>query len=112
MSSNACAKKGKDDISDDSFECGLCSWGQTTKICISCEQKLEQAENDDNDISQNDTEDFNSVTIQKNASICANCGKEGTNVTNTCNKCKEVSIAMPHVRRNIDINIRRHVKGE
>jgi len=23
-------------------------------------------------------------------SVCANCGKEGTDVTNTCNKCKEV----------------------
>ena len=23
-------------------------------------------------------------------SICANCGKEGADVTNTCNKCKEV----------------------
>ena len=24
------------------------------------------------------------------SNTCANCGKEGTNVTNTCNKCKEV----------------------
>ena len=27
-------KRGKDDSSD-SFECSLCSWGQTTKICTS-----------------------------------------------------------------------------
>jgi len=63
------AKRGKDDSGDDSFECSLCSWGQTTKICITCEQKLEQAKNDD--ISQNDTEDFNSDTIQNNTSTCA-----------------------------------------
>ena len=25
-----------------------------------------------------------------NSNICANCGKEGTDVTNTCNKCKSV----------------------
>jgi len=79
-------KRGKDDSSD-SFECSLCSWGQTTKICKSCEQKLEQAKNDDDD----DNEDFNSVTKQKNTSTCASCGKEGySDDMNTCNKCKEV----------------------
>ena len=25
-----------------------------------------------------------------NTNTCANCGKEGTDVTNTCNKCKSV----------------------
>ena len=27
---------------------------------------------------------------EENVSICANCGKEGSDVTNTCNKCKQV----------------------
>jgi len=81
-------KRGKDDSSD-SFECSLCSWGQTTKICISCEQKLEQAKNDD--LSQNDTEDSNSVAILDDMSTCASCGKVGkSDDMNTCNKCKAV----------------------
>ena len=25
-----------------------------------------------------------------NASVCANCGKEGSDISNTCNKCKQV----------------------
>ena len=29
-------------------------------------------------------------TADKDVSICANCGKEGSDVTNTCNKCKQV----------------------
>ena len=32
-----------DDDDEDLFECSLCSWGQTKRLCTSCEQKLEQA---------------------------------------------------------------------
>ena len=38
-----------------------------------------------NDILQN-----TSITDDKEVSVCANCGKEGTNVNNTCNKCNSV----------------------
>jgi len=35
---------------DDRGECGLCGWGQTSKMCTSCEQKVEQANaNEDDD---------------------------------------------------------------
>ena len=30
----------------DKEECGLCGWGQTSKMCTSCEQKIEQANAD------------------------------------------------------------------
>jgi len=30
----------------DKGECGLCGWGQTSKLCISCAQKIEQANAD------------------------------------------------------------------
>ena len=32
--------------SDDKEECGLCGWGQTSKMCTSCAQKVEQANTD------------------------------------------------------------------
>ena len=61
----------------------------------------------------------NMSTIDKDKSkdgvssnICANCGKEGSDITNTCNKlCKQVKYSMPHVKRNIDTNIRKIVKN-
>jgi len=36
------------------------------------------------------TEGINSVTLLDDKSICANCGKEGNDVNNVCNKCKMV----------------------
>ena len=41
---------------------------------------------------------------------CANCGKEGNNL-NICNKCKAATIVMPPVKRSIDQNINKTVKG-
>jgi len=32
----------------------------------------------------------NTSTSESTTLVCANCGKEGSDVTNTCNKCKEV----------------------
>ena len=32
----------------------------------------------------------NTSTTDTTSNICANCGKEGSDVTNTCNKCKSV----------------------
>jgi len=32
--------------SDDKEECGLCGWGQTSKMCTSCEQKIESCNNE------------------------------------------------------------------
>ena len=48
--------------------------------CTSCKQ------NNIDDI----TEGINSVAILDDKSICANCGKNGNDVKNTCNKCKMV----------------------
>jgi len=31
-----------------------------------------------------------STGVDSSISMCANCGKEGTNINNTCNKCKQV----------------------
>ena len=36
------------------------------------------------------TEGIDSVSILDNKSICANCGKEGSDVMNLCNKCNQV----------------------
>jgi len=37
------------------------------------------------------TEGINRVGIlDSEVQICANCGKEGSDVTNTCNKCKSI----------------------
>ena len=33
---------------------------------------------------------MNTADNEDNVSICANCGKQGSDVTNTCNKCKSV----------------------
>ena len=41
-------------------------------------------------IVDNITEGINSVAILDDKSICANCGKEGNDVNNVCNKCKMV----------------------
>jgi len=70
----------------DSFECSLCSWGQTKKVCISCEQKLHHAKNNVDSIL---IEGIDKVAID-DVSTCANCGKEGSDVNNECNKCKMV----------------------
>ena len=35
--------KEEETTNDESFECGLCGWGQTDKICTSCAQKMEVA---------------------------------------------------------------------
>jgi len=32
----------------------------------------------------------NMSTADKDVSVCANCGKEGSDINNTCNKCKQV----------------------
>ena len=75
---------------DDSFECSLCSWGQTNKVCTSCEQKLEQAKDNDN-ADSDDTDSSCSTEDELDISACANCGKEGnSDDMNTCNKCKSV----------------------
>jgi len=53
------------------------------KECTSCEQKLDDAP----------CELLNDMSIRYHAdsiSTCANCGKEGSDVKNTCNKCKLV----------------------
>ena len=83
---------------DDSVECSLCGWGQTKKICISCEQKMEKAMN--NDTSRNNNTDTCSieqdiydhiVRVSTTLDKCAACGKEGdSDEMNTCNKCKYV----------------------
>ena len=42
-------------------------------------------------ISDNDNNTDKAATNEDNElSVCANCGKEGSDVTNTCNKCKMV----------------------
>ena len=35
----------------DDNDCGLCGWDQSTKLCTSCEQKMEHAKNDTDDAS-------------------------------------------------------------
>ena len=35
----------------DDNDCGLCGWGQSTKMCTSCEQKMKHAKNDTDDAS-------------------------------------------------------------
>ena len=51
------------------------------KECTSCEQNYVN----------NIIEDFNSVAIQDDMSMCASCGKEGnSDDMNTCNKCQSV----------------------
>ena len=84
-------------MSSDSFECSICSQGQTKKVCISCEQKcvdflnqalqpLQHAKNNVDDI----TEGIDKVAVD-NVTTCASCGKEGKDSDmNTCNKCKMV----------------------
>ena len=52
----------------------------SNKVYTSCEQT------DVNNI----TEGIDSIAIQDDISICANCGKEGSDVNNICNKCKQV----------------------
>ena len=52
---------------------------------ISRQRNISNTKYDVNNI----TEDFNSIAIN-DASVCANCGKEGSDVNNTCNKCKSV----------------------
>ena len=48
--------------------------------------------NDDGVCEMNDMlQNMSTADVEEtNASICANCGKVGSNVTNTCNKCKSV----------------------
>ena len=86
-----------EDIKDDeSFECSLCSWGQTKKICKSCEQKLEQAKNEEcTSCEQNNVNDIiegiTNIAVLDDVTACASCGKEGKDSDmNTCNKCKMV----------------------
>ena len=73
-------------------ECGAedeISAAANKKECTSCEQK------NDNDVGAS-FELLNDMIISDNdtaadiISTCANCGKEGSDVTNTCNKCKSV----------------------
>jgi len=66
------------------------------------------------------TEGINRVGIlDSKVQICANCGKEGSDITNTCNKCESVMYCnaackktMQHVRKNTGINIRKSVRDE
>jgi len=88
MSSTDTMKDGKDNnidaaiteetksvaMSDDSKK-------NTDKKCTSYEQ---------NTTMDNITEDLNSVAIRNDTSVCGNCGKEGSDVNNICNKCKQV----------------------
>ena len=79
---------------DDSVECSLCGWGQTKKICTSCEQKLQQAKNEEcTSCEQIDkiTEGIENVAVHDDVPKCASCGKKGNDSDmNTCNKCKMV----------------------
>ena len=40
VASDMLSSLSQNDDDDDSFECSLCSWGQTKRLCTSCEQKL------------------------------------------------------------------------
>jgi len=87
MSSTDTMKDGKDNnidaaiteeiksvaMSDDSKK-------DTDKKCTSYEQNT----------MNNITEDLNSMAIRNDTSVCGNCGKEGSDVNNICNKCKQV----------------------
>ena len=53
--------------------------------------------NKNNDTSNDDVCEMNDMLqnmktddIEETVSVCANCGREGSDVTNTCNKCKMV----------------------
>ena len=75
-----------DNKTDCAAECGCTEEeiSSNKKECTSCEQK-----NDDgvpcqllNDMSISD--------VSADINTCANCGKEGSDINNTCNKCKSV----------------------
>jgi len=55
----------------------------------SCKDGTSKSKSDDGVCEVNDMLHSMSTT-DKDVSVCANCGKEGTNVTNTCNKCNSV----------------------
>ena len=42
--------------------------------------------------------------------ICANCGEEGNDINNTCNKCKTAKYCNAACKRNTDTNIGKSVK--
>ena len=69
------------DVNDDDQHGGSGDMISSKKECTSCEQT-----NVDID---NITEGIDSIAIQENVSTCANCGKEGDDIKNICNKCKQ-----------------------
>jgi len=56
-----------------------------------CYKKVKGASKSNNDKTHEEIGQLqNMITADDNVSICANCGKEGSDVNNSCNKCKMV----------------------
>jgi len=81
----------------------------SNKICNDSASKL----NDDGICEVNDMlQNMKTADVEEtNILVCANCGKEGSDVTNTCNKCNSVMYCMPHVKRSTGISIKNNVRG-
>ena len=60
----------------------------TSDICKICKDGASKSNNDD--VCELEEKLQKMSTADNNVSICANCGKEGSDVYNICNKCKQV----------------------